>query len=78
MFSDTEYTKGNTVYDGPKIFPKRDYLIPVKTCFAIAGSVPNAKQAIRKIEEEIDKIEASRLSQSAVIDAVTCPQNPYR
>jgi len=76
MFSDTEYTKGNTVYDGPKIFPKDDYPVRIATCFAIAGSVPNARQAIRKIEEEIAKIEASRVSQNAVIDAVETALQP--
>ena len=49
MCSDTEYTKGAVVYDGPKIFWKKDYPTPLKTCFAIAGSVPHARQAIRKI-----------------------------
>jgi 20S proteasome alpha/beta subunit len=76
MFSDTEYTKGNTVYDGPKLFPKHDYPTRVATCFAIAGSVPNARQAIRKIEEEIGNIKASRVSQNAVIDAVETTLQP--
>jgi 20S proteasome alpha/beta subunit len=76
MFSDTEYTKGNTVYDGPKIFPKRDYPVPVRTCFAIAGSVPNARQAIRKIEEEVGKLDALHVSQSAVIDAAEAALQP--
>jgi 20S proteasome alpha/beta subunit len=76
MFSDTEYTKGHTVYDGPKIFPKRDYPVPVKTCFAIAGSVPNARQAIRKIEEEVGKIDPLHVSQSAVIDATEAALQP--
>lgn len=69
MCSDTEYVKGSVVYDGPKIFPKEDYSIPVRTCFAIAGSVPNARQAIRKIEDAIEKINAADLSQSSVLNA---------
>lgn len=70
LCADTELQQGYSKFVGSKLFIPQLGDLPIRMAFAIAGSVPNAQKAIRRMTEAVRGIPADQCSPTRVVDGM--------